>query len=102
MGLIFWLYLHRVFRGTWSGEESSRFLFGCVTNPDFWASVSLCVLGGFRRCANWTTILNTDAFVGLTKLGEIVMQDIPAWFCWCLIQSPFYQPEMKFVEQVLC
>ena len=59
--------------------DESRFLgFG----------ISLCI-GGFRRCANWTTTLHSDAFVGLTKLGEIVMQDIPAWFCWCLIQSPF-------------
>ena len=41
--LICRMHWHRVFRGTWSGAESGRFLFGCVTNPDFWASVSLCV-----------------------------------------------------------
>ena len=33
----------------------------------------LSVYWGLGRCANWTTTPNKGAFVGLMKLGEIVM-----------------------------
>ena len=51
MGLIFWLYLHRVFRGTWSGPESIRFLVVGLTDQVVVGIGAYLGYARYRGCA---------------------------------------------------